>query len=69
MALRVHGDIPDDRIQEIADFVRGQSITEAVFRDLDAAGLSVAEIIPMDEYTLDWVVPLPDGLTLVYDTT
>jgi len=31
-----------------------------------AAGL---DIVTMDEYSLELVVPLPDGLTLVYGTT
>lgn len=69
MALSVHGPVPPSRVREIETFVADQSITEQIFRALDAMGLCIDEIIAMDEYTLDLVVSLPDGLTLVYDTT
>lgn len=65
----VHGAVPETRVAELEDFVSTQGITEQVFRDLDALGLAIADIVNMDEYTLDLIVPLPDGLTLVYDTT
>ena len=67
--LIVHGTIAASRLRELERFVAGQSITEHVFRDLDALGLAIDDIVAMDEYTLDLVVPLPDGLVLVYDTT
>jgi hypothetical protein len=69
MPLSVVGTVPEARVRELERFVASQRITEHVFRDLDAIGLRIADIVPMDEYTLDLVVPLPDGLTLVYDTT
>jgi hypothetical protein len=68
MALVTHGVVPEPRLRELEGFVASQTTTERVFRDLDALGLRM-EIVAMDEYTLDLVVPLPDGLTLVYDTT
>lgn len=67
--LTVHGEISPERCAELQRFVAEQHITEQVFRDLDAKGIRIADIIHMDEYTIDLVVPLPDGLTLVYDTT
>lgn len=67
--MRCHGHVPADRHQELEAFVAEQRTTEQVFRALDARGLRIADILAMDEYTLDLVVPLDDGLTLVYDTT
>ncbi|MEQ1570372.1 MAG: hypothetical protein ABMA64_32355 [Myxococcota bacterium] len=61
--------IGEDRLRELDAFVSGQRGTERVLRDLEALGLELADIVQMDEFTLDLVVPLPDGLTLVYDTT
>jgi hypothetical protein len=69
MALTVFGDVPEARVRELEQFVASQRITEHVFRDLDALGLRIDDIVYMDEYTLDLLVSLPDGLTLVYDTT
>lgn len=69
MTLTVHGVVPDDRVRELEEFVARHTTTERVVRDLEVHGLILADIHPMDEYTLDLVVPLPDGLTLVYDTT
>lgn len=69
MALRVHGRVPERRIAELEAWVAGQRITEQVVRETDRAGLVLAEVVEMDEYTLDLFVPLPDGLVLVYDTT
>ena len=67
--MRVHGAVPPARVAELTEYVRAQSITEHVFLDADARGLLIADIIHMDEYTIDLVVPLPDGVVLVYDTT
>jgi hypothetical protein len=69
MSLTVVGSVPEPRVRELEQFVASQRITEHVFLDLDARGLRIADIVNMDEYTLDLIVPLPDGLTLVYDTT
>ena len=67
--ITTHGEIDPDRLAEVARFVADQRITEHVVRDVLAADLRIDEIIEMDEFTIDLVVPLPDGLTLVYDTT
>lgn len=69
MALVIHGQVPAARVIELQGFVAAHRITEQVFRDIDAAGLRIADILEMDEYTIDIVVPFPDGLVLVYDTT
>lgn len=47
---------------------RSHTGTEQVFRAIDMQDLPY-DILAMDEYTLDLVVTLPDGLVLVYDTT
>jgi len=69
MPIVVHGRVPRARVDELDAYVRDQRITEHVFLDADGAGLRIDEVIHMDEYTLDLLVPLPDGLVLVYDTT
>ena len=69
MALRVHGTVPPERVRALAAWTAEQRLTEHVYTDVDAAGLQIDVIVPMDEYTLDLVVDLPDGLVLVYDTT
>lgn len=69
MALVIHGQVAAARVTELQAFVAAHRITEQVFRDIDGAGLPIADIFEMDEYTIDIVVPLPDGLVLVYDTT
>lgn len=69
MDLRVHGTVSASRVRELTRWVASQRRTEHVFLDADAAGLSIATVHQMDEYTLDLLVPLPDGLVLAYDTT
>lgn len=69
MALRVHGTLDDARLGEIAGLVRDHTTTERLFSTVDALGLAVHDILPMDEYTIDIVVGLPGGAFLVYDTT
>lgn len=69
MSLAVHGRVPAARLAELEAWTARQAITEHVFLDVDAAGLRIADVVSMDEYTIDLVVPLPDGLVLVYDTT
>lgn len=69
MRLRVHGGVDVERVRALDAFVAGHRITEHVFVGLDGAGLAIDDVIAMDEYTIDLVVHLPDGLTLVYDTT
>lgn len=69
MKLAVHGRVPAARVTELEAWTARQAITEHVFLDVDAAGLRIEDIVTMDEYTIDLVVPLPDGLVLVYDTT
>lgn len=69
MALRVHGQVPAARVVELEAWTARQAITEHVFLDTDAAGLRIERIVPMDEYTIDLVVPVEPGVVLVYDTT
>ena len=66
--LLTQGQVQPARQRELAAFVETHRTTEPMFRDLDRLGLAY-EITPMDEFTIDIVVPLPDGLALVYDTT
>jgi hypothetical protein len=68
-SLVVYGAVPPARVRELERFVAEQRTTERVVRELDAIGLALDDVIAMDEYTLDLVVKLPDGLVLVYDTT
>lgn len=69
MRLATHGDVPPERLQALQAFVAEHTTTERVFLALLAGGLQFDDIVAMDEYTLDLIVALPDGLTLVYDTT
>ena len=69
MPLVAHGPVPAHRLEELSRFVASHRTTEGVLHALEAAGLELAEILEMDEYTIDLLVPLPDGLVLVYDTT
>lgn len=66
--LLTQGQVPPARHRELAAFVETHRTTETMFRDLDRLGLAY-KILAMDEFTIDIVVPLPDGLALVYDTT
>jgi hypothetical protein len=54
---------------ELASWVAAQGTTERVVLAATAAGLELHDVVQMDEFTLDLVVALPDGLWLVYDTT
>ena len=69
MTLEQVGSIPADREERLKEMVHGQSITEHIFRDLEANDLKFHGVIEMDEYTLDLLVVASDGLCLVYDTT
>ncbi len=69
MELAVHGDVPEARVVELRAYVRDHSTTGRLTAAAFAQGLDIADIHAMDEYSLDLVVPLPDGLVLVYGTT
>ncbi len=69
MGLRVHGTVPAERVAELGRMVDGLGSLERVLRALDGQGLVLSEVVSMDEYTVDILVALPDGLTLVFDTT
>ena len=69
MSIRVHGIVDPRRVAGLAALTARQSITEQVFRMVDELDLVVVDLLPMDEYTIDVVIALPDGLHLVYDTT
>lgn len=66
--MEFRADVPAARRAELAAFVADHGTTERVYRDLDRLRLRY-EFVPMDEYTIDLVVPLPDRLVLVYYTT
>jgi hypothetical protein len=61
--------IPDPRFAEIAVWVGPQTTTERAVNAVIKAGYALHDAHQMDEYTIDLVVELPDGLVLVYDTT
>lgn len=67
--FRLHCLLSGPRHRELLAWTRTQHITEQMFHAVDDAGLRITAIHHMDEYTIDIVVPLPDGLVLVYDTT
>lgn len=66
MTPQAHGRVSEARLAELAAFTADHQTTARLTRDVFAAGL---DIVTMDEYSLELVVPLPDGLTLVYGTT
>lgn len=53
----------------LIDEARTLHTTGALFEWLHTRGLVDYRIVAMDEYTLDIVVPVEPGLTLVFDTT
>lgn len=67
--LKVHGAVNPDRISEIDATLTGLTTLEQVVRALESKRLHIADVISMDEYTVDILVRRPDGLTLVFDTT
>lgn len=67
--MRVYGQVSSTRLDELERYVAGQQITEHVVRDALASGLGIDDVVQMDEFTIDLLVELPDGLVLVYDTT
>jgi len=69
MALRPVGTIPAARLAELSAWVDGQRTTEQVVEAAQAIGQELHDVIQMDEFTLDLLLALPDGLWLVYDTT
>lgn len=69
MTPTVHGPVPPHRVAKLAGWLEGQCTTEDLLHATDEAGLTIDRFQNMDEYCIDVVVPLPDGLTLVYDTT
>lgn len=67
--IRSHGSVPEARLAELDRLLGGLGSLERVLRALDGEKLSLGDVIPMDEYTIDILVDLPDGLTLAFDTT
>lgn len=67
--LRPIGSIPEARLAELTSWVQSQRTTEHVVQAANAEGLELHDVVQMDEFTLDLLLPLPDGLWLVYDTT
>lgn len=54
---------------DLLDQARTLHTTGELFAWLHARGLHAYQIVQMDEYSLDIVVPVAEGLTLVFDTT
>jgi len=69
MALRPVGTIATDRLSALEAWLAPQRTTEDVVRAALAEALELHDVVQMDEFTLDLLLPLPDGLWLVYDTT
>lgn len=67
--LRVLGPVPEPRRRELVGLIGAAGTLERVIRALEGEGLELADVIPMDEFTIDILVDLPDGLTLAFDTT
>ncbi len=67
--MKVHGAVSDARVGELTAFTAAHTTTSRLLRDHLANGCAITDIHAMDEYTLDLVVPLPDGLVLIYGTT
>ncbi len=69
MQLTPHFSIPAPRLAELTTWLDRQTTTERVVNAVIAAGFTLHDAHQMDEYTIDLVVELDDGLVLVYDTT
>ncbi|MEM6929496.1 MAG: hypothetical protein AAF602_21330 [Myxococcota bacterium] len=67
--MRVFGTIPPARVAELREWLGEPTTLARVIAVLDRDSLGLSELIPMDEYTIDVLVDLPEGLTLVFDTT
>jgi hypothetical protein len=66
--MRVHGSIPEERTAGLAEAAALRTL-EGIVRWGAPRGVEVTDILVQDEFTHDVVVPLPDGLVLVYGTT
>jgi hypothetical protein len=69
MRLRFQVDVEPVRAHELKTWVEAHSSLERVLKAAWAIGTDVVETIAQDEFSHDALVPLPDGLILVYDTT
>lgn len=67
--MKLHGVVSEHRAAEIRAFTAGHTTTDRLLRAHLANDCDIADIHNMDEYSLDVVVPLPDGLVLIYGTT
>lgn len=67
--VRAIGNIGEDRVEQLQAATDSLTSLDHVVRWALAEGLELADVIAMDEYTHDVVVPLPDGLVLVFDCT
>ena len=66
--MRVHGQVAPEAIEAWAH-LGDLRTTEQVWRWADGAGLALADVVHMDEYTIDLVVPVAEGVVVVFDTT
>lgn len=71
MALHILPEIPEARGQSLRALVSAHTTMERVARWAfsQRPPLDIVDIIRQDEFTHDVIVPLPDGLVLVYDST
>jgi hypothetical protein len=69
MDVRFRNHVAEGRKAELQRWLAPQTTSGDVWAALLTRGLRIHDIVTMDEFTLDWIVPLPDGLVLVYDTT
>lgn len=66
--MQLHGQLPPDRIEALRPELSGLDNLERVVRWALARDLPL-QVVPMDEFTHDVLVSLPDGLVLVFDST
>lgn len=71
LPLRAVNPISPERLQSLGEAVARhhtmERVAQWVFRHEPT--LDIADVLRQDEFTHDVIVPLPDGLTLVYDST
>lgn len=63
------GQVDPSRLEALEQSIASHRLTEHVMRGLTALGGELEDVVEQDEFTIDLVVRLSDGLFLVYDTT
>ena len=69
MAIRTHGTVDPELVANLEHRLLGLGSLHRVMRALDGLSLSIGDVIPMDEYTIDLVVQVRADAFLVLDTT